>query len=313
MSASAGPALLAYDGSESSATAIAVAGGLLAGRRALVCHAWTGLSRAMLHADPANLPGVLSDAAEQFDEVDLAEAEKTAAAGVVLAEAAGFQANPLPVREGRKTWRTLLEVAERHNATVIVAGAHGMSGLGRTVLGSVSTALVHHSRIPVLVVPATSAQEEAAGPLLFCYDGSETAKGAITIAGRLLDPQPALVLHFWESWVAEAPALAALSRAVEGMASELDEMADEQSSRITEDGVELAERSGFKATGLSERAAGPGWIAVRDAANQHACAAIVVGSRGLTGVSRALGSVSNGVVHNSRHPILVVPPEEEES
>ena len=53
-------------------------------------------------------------------------------------------------------------------------------------------------------------------------------------------------------------------------------------------------------------------MAVRDAANQYACAAIVIGSRGLTGVSAALGSVSNGVVHNSRRPVLVVPPEEHE-
>jgi nucleotide-binding universal stress UspA family protein len=137
------------------------------------------------------------------------------------------------------------------------------------------------------------------------------AKRAIAIVGELLDPQPAL-LHFWESWVAETPALAALSRTVEGMASELDEIADEQSSKLTDDGVELAEQAGFDATGLSERAVGPGWMAVRDAANSHNCAAIVLGSRGLTGVSAALGSVSNGVVHNSRRPVLVVPPEEDE-
>jgi nucleotide-binding universal stress UspA family protein len=52
-------------------------------------------------------------------------------------------------------------------------------------------------------------------------------------------------------------------------------------------------------------------MVVRDAANHHACAAIVIGSRGLSGVSAALGSVSNGVVHNSRRPVFVVPPEEE--
>ena len=187
-----------------------------------------------------------------------------------------------------------------------------MSGLGRALLGSVSTGLVHHSDVPVLVVPATTRDENTDGPLLLCYDGSDSAKRAIEVAGELLDPQPALVLHFWDSWVAEAPALAALSRTVEGMATELDEIADEQSSKLTDDGVELAEQSGFDATGLSERAVGPGWIAVRDAANQHACSAIVVGSRGLTGVSAALGGVSNGVVHNSRRPVLVVPAEDHE-
>jgi nucleotide-binding universal stress UspA family protein len=308
MSESTGPVLIAYDGSDSSATAIAVAGRLLSGRQALVCHAWTGLSTALLRGDP----GPLRDAAEQFDEVDLAEAEKTAAAGVVLANAAGFDADPLLVREGRKTWRTLLQAAEQHQASLIVAGAHGLSGVGRALLGSVSTGLLHHSHLPVLVVPATSAEEETGGPLLFCYDGSDSAKRAITVAGRLLEPQPALVLHFWESWAAEAPTLAGLSGAVAGMAVELDRIAAEQSSHITDDGVKLAEQSGFEAAGLSERATGPGWMAVRDAADQHSCAAIVVGSRGLSGISAALGGVSNGVVHNSRRPVLVVRGEEEE-
>ena len=301
MSETIGPVLIAYDGSESSATAIAAAGPLLPGREALVCHAWAGLSRA-----------VLGGAAAELDRVDLREAEKVAARGVELARTAGFDATPLLVRDERRTWRGLLDAAEGQRASLIVAGAHGMSGLGRAVLGSVSTALIHHSRVPVLVVPSTSLDEAADGPLLLCYDGSAGARRAIGVAGPLFGPRPALVLHFWESWVAEAPALAGLSGSVAGMAVELDELADERSAHLTEDGVELADRSGFEATGLSERATGPGWMAVRDTADEHSCAAIVIGSRGLTGVSAALGSVSNGVVHNSRRPVLVVPAQEDE-
>ena len=133
--------------------------------------------------------------------------------GRAAGRAAGFTAKPLPVREERKTWRALLQAAEDHHASLIVPGAHGMSGdAGRALLGSVSTGLVHHSKVPVLVVPATARDEDTDGPLLLCYDGSDSAKRAIEIAGGLFDPQPALVLHFWDSWVAEAPALAALSR-----------------------------------------------------------------------------------------------------
>ena len=307
-----GPVLLAYDGSESSATAIAVAGRLLPGRDALVCHAWTGVSQTLLLGALAEMPATVGDTVSEIDRVDHDEAGKTAATGVQLAEAAGFSAKPLPVREDRKTWRTLLEAAKDNRASLIVAGAHGMSGIGRALLGSVSTGLVHHSHVPVLVVPATTREEETDGPLLLSYDGSDSAKRAIEIAGELFDPRPALVFHFWESWVAEAPALAALSRTVEGMAAELDEIGEDLSSKVTAEGVELAEQAGFDATGLSERAVGPGWMAVRDAANHHDCAAIVIGSRGLTGVSAALGSVSNGCVHNSRRPVLVVPPEEDE-
>jgi nucleotide-binding universal stress UspA family protein len=277
------PALLAYDGSESSATAIAVAGRLVSERLALVCH--------VPHGDERTADQVVAD-------------------GVQLARTAGLDATPMVEREQRKVWRALLAAADRHGASLIAVGAQGLSGLGRAILGSVSTALVHRSPIPVLVVPGTTTKEATNGPLLLCYDGSEGARHAVAVAGRELGRQPALVLHFWESWVAEAPALAGVSATVQGVAAELDEVADEQSADRTVEGVQVAEQAGFDAEGLSERATGPAWKAVLDSADQHGCAAIVVGSRGLTGLSAALGSVSNGVVHHSRRPVLVVPPEE---
>lgn len=107
------------------------------------------------------------------------------------------------------------------------------------------------------------------------------------------------------------PALASASATVQGMATELDEIVDQQAARVTAEGVQLAERAGLNAEGLPKRAAGSGWRAVLDAADVHECAAIVVGSRGLTGISAALGRVSNGVVHHSRRPVLVVPTEED--
>jgi nucleotide-binding universal stress UspA family protein len=273
------PVLLAYDGSPSSAAAIAVAGRLMPGRKALVCH-------------------VGRDA-------------KLAGEGSELARAAGLDGEPLPQPEQRRTWRALLEAADGTGAAAVVAGAHGLSGVGRAVLGSVSTGLVHHSRVPVLVVPGTAAEEPASGPLLLCYDGSEGARRAIATAGALLDPRSALLLNVWESWVAEAPALAGASATVQGMAAELDEVADERSEDRASEGVQLAERAGFDAEAASERATGPVWQAILNAADDHACAVIVLGSRGLTGISAALGSVSNGVVHHSRRPVLVVPGEEE--
>jgi nucleotide-binding universal stress UspA family protein len=176
VSPAAGPILLAYDGSDSSAAAIAAAGRLLRGGQALVCHCWTGLSRAMLRSDPSELPGALRQAAEELDAADREAAERIAAEGVRLALGAGFEAWPLPARKERKTWRTLLEQAERRGASAIVAGAHGLSGVGRALLGSVSTALVHHSALPVLVVPTTAAPD---GPLLLRWDGSEPARHAL--------------------------------------------------------------------------------------------------------------------------------------
>ena len=148
-------------------------------------------------------------------------------------------------------------------------------------------------------------------PVLLAYDASDGAKRAIAVAGELLGPRRALVLHVWEPWAAEAPALAGASATVQGMAAQLDEIADQQSESHAADGVQVATGAGFDAEGLSQEASGPIWKTILDAAEGHGCAAIVVGSRGLTGISAALGSVSNGVVHHSRRPVLVVSDEEE--
>lgn len=48
--------------------------------------------------------------------------------------------------------------------------------------------------------------------------------------------------------------------------------------------------------------------AIVDAADREDARAIVVGSRGLSGVKSALlGSVANGVVHHSTRPVVVIP------
>jgi nucleotide-binding universal stress UspA family protein len=276
-----GPVLLAYDGSEGSATAIAVAGSLLRGRAAVVCYV---------------VPGA---------------GEPLATEGAALAGAAGFDATAKAENEPRRAWRGLLNVAARSGASIVVTGAHGRSGIRRAVLGSVSTALLHHSSLPVLVVPATATEPATEAPLLLCYDGSDGARRAIAEAARQFCSRTALALHVWESWMVEAPGLAGASGTVQRMAGELDQVASEQSKDRAAEGVQAAERAGFEAEGLSRRATRPAWRTVLDVAEERGCAVIVVGSRGLSGVYAALGSVSNGIAHHSRRPVLVVPWKEE--
>ena len=137
------------------------------------------------------------------------------------------------------------------------------------------------------------------------------AQQAIAAASAVFESRTRLVLHIWESWVAEAPALAGVSRSVRGMTVELDEIADEQSTERTAEGVQFAELAGLDVGGLSERATGPTWMSVLETADEHSSAAIVVGSRGMTGIDAALGSVSAGIIHQSPRPVLVVPPKEQ--
>jgi nucleotide-binding universal stress UspA family protein len=50
-------------------------------------------------------------------------------------------------------WPTILEVADRDDARVIVLGARGLSTFKAIALGSVSHGVAQHSHRPVLVVP----------------------------------------------------------------------------------------------------------------------------------------------------------------
>ena len=56
------------------------------------------------------------------------------------------------------------------------------------------------------------------------------------------------------------------------------------------------------------------WHALLDLADEIDAAAVVVGSRGLSGVkSMLLGSVSAGVLHHASRPVLVAPPADQSS
>lgn len=56
---------------------------------------------------------------------------------------------------------TIREVAESLNATMLVIGSHGRSGVKRLVLGSTADALTRGGHIPVLVVRPISAEAYA--------------------------------------------------------------------------------------------------------------------------------------------------------
>jgi nucleotide-binding universal stress UspA family protein len=47
----------------------------------------------------------------------------------------------------------LFEIASREKVDLIVVGTHQRHGFGRVLLGSVSRAVLHHSKVPVAVVP----------------------------------------------------------------------------------------------------------------------------------------------------------------
>jgi nucleotide-binding universal stress UspA family protein len=90
--------------------------------------------------------------AAEVDQVRKA-AEQTAAHGAALAAAAGFQAQSMAA-ESAPTWRGIVDAADQHDASLVVLGSHGRSGLAGAVVGSVASAVAAHSRRSVLIVHA---------------------------------------------------------------------------------------------------------------------------------------------------------------
>lgn len=155
-STAGGPLLLCYDGSEDAMHAIQHAGELFAGKRALVVTVWR---------PTVDLGSGLGFAGEtvgmvDFVEVDQAAAEhgaRVAEEGVRVAQAAGLEAEPVAVKATGPVWKTILELADRHDAATIVMGSRGLTGLRSMLLGSVSNGVVHHAERPALVIPRPAA------------------------------------------------------------------------------------------------------------------------------------------------------------
>jgi nucleotide-binding universal stress UspA family protein len=141
--------------------------------------------------------------------------------------------------------------------------------------------------------------------LLLCYDGSDDAKHAISEAAKLLSPRNALVLSAWQD-AAALPAFSWVAGPVPGL-DEFLSAAREGAAQIAREGVSLAEAAGFHAVPIVVESSGPVWVAIVETADERNVAAIVVGSRGLSGVKSILmGSVSSGVVHHATRPTVVV-------
>lgn len=303
-----GPALLCFDGSEHSANAIARAGELLRHREALVVVVWSGLSSTLLHSDLYGVTSPIPEATDEIDAADRERAEELAAEGAQLALAAGLQAQPIAEKEHGNTWRTLARCAEKHEASVVVAGARGRSRVASAVLGSVSHGLISNATAPVLVVPRT-ATGQGAGPLVLCDDGSDGARRAIAAGCALLELPHAAVLRAYRRLAASVPMyLPVVSREALGMAKELDDIVEEAMDGSLAEAKEIVEDAGLSCETEAVRAEGSYWRALVHAADERDAAAAVVGSRGLGGLPATLGSVSQAVANHSRRPVLVVPP-----
>lgn len=151
--AGTGPVIVGFDGSDSARDAVEAAGRLLAIRNVLVQTAWrlyTPVAAGGLAGAPV---AVVTRAAAKIDKELEARAARTAEEGAGLATAAGLDAEAGSVEANEAEWWTLIRRARERQAAGIVVGSRGRSAAGAALLGSVSSGLVHHAGVPVLVVP----------------------------------------------------------------------------------------------------------------------------------------------------------------
>jgi nucleotide-binding universal stress UspA family protein len=223
--------------------------------------------------------------------------------GVKRVEGSGGVVADAHLVEGRAADQ-ILDLAERIGADLAVIGSRGLGPVGRIALGSVSEAVILHSRRPVLVLRGG---EDAWPPerAIFGDDGLEPARAAGDLGASLCGRRGAraLLLHAY-------PRL-----------PEVDSEGRGFDPRIVDDELRRAERALLERSRELEGRLGSrpkARLVVGDPASSLLEAAeeeapertlLAVGSRGLGAIGRMrLGSASAKVVRAARGPVLVHPP-----
>ena len=185
------------------------------------------------------------------------------------------------------------------DAWMIVAGSQGLGAMGRLLLGSVTTGLVHYAHCPVAVIHSTESEATSAvdndAPVLLGIDGSPASEGATALAFDEASRRRVglRALHVWSD-VGVFPILGMdwRDREREGHEILAERLAGWQ-ERYPEVHVErllFCDKPSRWLLKESERAQ-----------------LVVVGSRGRGGFpGMLLGSVSSAVAQSARIPVLVV-------
>jgi nucleotide-binding universal stress UspA family protein len=197
-----------------------------------------------------------------------------------LAERAGVSA-VAELRNGRSASRVLLNQAKHHD--LLVVGSRGNSRAQGILLGSVASKAAHTSETALLVARSSADREAFPERLLLASDGSAGSWAAARTASRIARARGSQVE------IVYVP----------------DRMDAGRQRTVSRQALEIRDAIGVEPA----FAEAPGHVARRivEAAESAKSSLVVVGKRGLKG-PRALGSVSERVVHQARCSVLVVPP-----
>jgi nucleotide-binding universal stress UspA family protein len=144
-------------------------------------------------------------------------------------------------------------------------------------------------------------------PVLFCYDGSDGSKTALTAAAELIRPADAVVLVVW------TPAVLQLTRAGSFLVAipnegEIDAQEAATAQRLAEEGAASARQRGYNAIARSAQANESVVKTIDEVAEEIDAGLVVCGQRGRGTIGSALlGSVSHALAAHTRRPVLIAP------
>jgi nucleotide-binding universal stress UspA family protein len=228
------------------------------------------------------------------------EAHEKAGREATKIEEAGGEVARVHGKVGRPD-AEIVRLAEEIGAGLTVVGSRGLGSLRRALMGSVSTGVVRHAHGSVLVVRG---DRRLPGRVLLALDGSRESEAASRMAAGIANKTGSELSVLVSLPVIPRPP------APHPLAGEPREETREEAREKARSFIEeRAESLGAETnTTVEARLAfgNPDYEIVR-AGEELGAALIVVGSRGLGGVMRALmGSVSDSVVRHAHCPVLVV-------
>ncbi len=284
-----------------------VAASLLGNRPAVVLATWEPLALAGFRS----LMDALYDAHEDLRDAARHAALQIARAASEVLGAHGIHVTREVCPEEHSPWQEILDAADRFDASVIVAGTSEDPDARPGTLGGQARALAHRARRPLLLVPAGAGPADAAQPVIFACDGSESASHAVSTAGQLLGPRRAIAASVWQTarHVVGAAMLAVPDEVARKGAHALDEAARLQAVGQATEAAAALTAADWSCEAAAIEASGSVPAAIVESADELDAAVIVAGTRGRSRVAAALlGSTAEAIMRRADRPVLLVAP-----